>query len=58
MEDRKEYKSVLFKAVSHLVDVDVRQVKAEVSLQLILKQLDQILAEIGQINKTLKEAAK
>jgi hypothetical protein len=55
MEDRKEYKSELFEAVPAMTLAQVRQIKTDVQLQLILKQLDQILAEIGNINKALRD---
>jgi hypothetical protein len=57
MEDRKEYKGELFEAVKAMTLENARQIKAEVSIQLILKQLDEILAEIKGINDQLREGA-
>jgi hypothetical protein len=47
--------SELFDQVSAMTLENARQIRAEVSLQLILKQLDVILGEINSINEQLRE---
>jgi hypothetical protein len=47
--------SELFDQVSAMTLENARQIRAEVSLQLILKQLDVILGEINSINDQLRE---
>jgi hypothetical protein len=47
--------SELFDQMTRMTLENARQIRAEVSLQLILKQLDVILGEINSINDQLRE---
>jgi hypothetical protein len=47
--------SELFDQMTRMTLENARQIRAEVSLQLILKQLDVILGEINSINDKLRE---